>query len=959
MTTFTATHVSGQTGTIQTYTIPDTGTYLLRAYGAQGGGANGGLGARVSGLFPLTAGDELLILVGQRPVGDTGGGGGTFIALADPGNPGDPAHATALLVAGGGGGCAPGFARAAFMDGQAPGPLDTEADGQPGDNQGAPGGTGGNGGGPTPPVANVMGSGGGFDTDGDNGTQSTATPVSDSGGKAFVNGGDGGDPPLGGPTSAGGFGGGGGGSANAGGGGGGYNGGGGARTVGSVRSSGGGGGSYNAGSSREGESGFRTGEGEAYVQLIAQPQPPANVTVQVNGTDAEVCWEDPQESGVWADKSKVYTEIRRTDCNGVTHIANVPPSGNDDDGWTLDGCFTDRFVPLSRMGDGCDAEDHVCQVVYELRYVGLVEGVAEPPALVPAGFIVGWDGALEDIPSGWTRATSLDGRYIRGSSATTSGATGGQSTHSHTMPPHTHTVGSHSHTLPASTSNTDMPIETRRVSSSQPRGIRGHSHPMPANTGTTSGLPNVAPVNATTTSANHEPPYYTVAWIESDGTPTTIPAGALVWGTADIANYPTESSLNGRYLRGAATSNPGGTTGGSASHDHTVNSHSHLYGFSHTHTAGNTSLQGTIDSGWLYSRVGGSTQPGRFAGSASGSTSTGRHNHPITIGSATIGASTSSNTGGTTDTIDNIPPTRTLRLLRSQGAAPAVGLIGLFTGDITTAPADLHRCDGTAGTPDMRDRFARADNVANTASGSTSHIHATPFHSHVFAPHTHSVTIGPPNQTLGIITTEGPYANAANADHTHTSANTGPAAPPVGFSRSGMSNAQTLLPPYVTAHYVRIDSTSTSPLNEEVVQETAWATTLTEIQDPTPGEAVFKHPTEDIEVRLCPDVNWARGRPFVAAQPIAGGMPTALVGDPGGRDYGLTIGVVGESELDALEEILGAPLFWMQPAIGPAGWFTAQPWTVDQLKMRKRVHVVSVQLIEVAPEPLPAASELV
>src|SRR5690606_528243 len=178
--------------------------------------------------------------------------------------------------------------------------------------------------------------------------------------------------------------------------------------------------------------------------------------------------------------------------------------------------------------------------------------------------------------------------------------------------------------------------------------------------------------------------------------------------------------------------------------------------------------------------------------------------------------STGAHTWGTTSTFNNNPPTRTLRLRRSQGVAPAVGLIGLFTGDITTAPADLHRCDGTAGTPDMRDRFARADNVANTASGSATHTHTSPNHTHTFAPHTHPVTIGVSNQKLGILT-DGTPANASNATHTHTSANTGAAAPPIGSSTSGTSNAQTLLPPYVTAHYVRIDSTSTSPLNEEVV----------------------------------------------------------------------------------------------------------------------------------------------
>src|SRR5690606_10056686 len=298
-----------------------------------------------------------------------------------------------------------------------------------------------------------------------------------------------------------------------------------------------------------------------------------------------------------------------------------------------------------------------------------------------------------------------------------------------------HTVGSHSHTLPANTGSTDMPIATKRVDSSVRRGLRVHSHPMPANTGTTSGLPNVAPVNATTASASHEPPYYTVAWIESDGTPTTIPAGALVWGTSDISNYPTESSLNGRYLRGAATSNPGGTTGGSASHNHTVNSHSHVYGISHTHTGGHTGPQGLVTNpGYLYSRVGGSTLPGQFSGSASGSASDGRHTHPITIGSATIGASTSSNSGGTTSSASNIPPTRTLRLLRSQGAAPAVGLIGLFAGDIATAPAGLRPCGGSAGARGVRGLFARAHNAAHLTLGSATRPPPPPRRTHTSAP---------------------------------------------------------------------------------------------------------------------------------------------------------------------------------------------------------------------------------
>lgn len=953
MTTFIATSVSGQTGTIQSFTVPDTGTYLLRAYGAQGGGANGGLGARVSGLFPLTAGDELLILVGQRPVGDTGGGGGTFIALADPGNPGDPAHATALLIAGGGGGCAPGFARAAFMDGQAPGPLDAEAAGQAGDNQGAPGGTGGDGGGPTPAVANVMGSGGGFDTDGDDGTDGTGTPVVGSGGLAFVNGGDGGDPPLGGPTSAGGFGGGGGGSATAGGGGGGYNGGGGARTVGSVRSSGGGGGSYNAGTSREGESGFRVGEGEAYVQLIAQPQPPANVTVQVNGTDAEICWEDPGEIGVWADKSKVYTEIRRTDCNGTTHIANVPPTGSD-----LTGCYTDRFAPLSRMGVGCDAVDHECELTYELRYVGLVEGVSDPPALVPAGFIVGWDGPLAEIPSGWSRATTLDGRYPRGSTATSSGGTGGALTHSHTTPGHTHPIGTHRHEMPANTSTVDDPIPTTRVATPTTRGIRGHSHPFGegAVTGSAAGGTSGSASPGTTT-VNHEPPHYEVAFIESDGTPTSIPVGAIAWAATTPTGYDTlTGSFTNRVLKGAPTSTQGGTFAGAVNHSHTVAAHTHTGLGSHTHTTPNTQRQGTVD-GYRSSYAGSSTTPGTFAGVFSGSSSDMRHTHPTSAGNANIG-NLNSASGGTTSSFENRPPTRDLRLVRSVSGAVALGLIGLWQGDATSLPGSLGRCDGSSGTPDLRSRFPRATAAGSTTGGTTNHTHTTPNHTHTITPHAHTLTVGTPIETEQILTSS-PTQQVSSGDHTHTAANTSSEAPPVTSNTSGTTSSVSLLPPFTDVHYVRIESTTTSPLNEEVVQETQWATGLATVDQPNSGMTLIKHPTQDLELELCPDVNWSRGRPYQVAQPLAGGMPTVLTGDVGGRDYSLTFSVTSETDVDTLETILGAPLFWMQPAVGPAGWFSAAPWTVEQLKMRRKVHVVTVTVTEVAPEPLPAASELV
>jgi hypothetical protein len=69
------------TGSLQTYTVAQTGVYQIAAYGGARGSGNygvaaGGLGAEIGGDFALTAGQVVNIYVGQQ--GDNGGrfGGG-------------------------------------------------------------------------------------------------------------------------------------------------------------------------------------------------------------------------------------------------------------------------------------------------------------------------------------------------------------------------------------------------------------------------------------------------------------------------------------------------------------------------------------------------------------------------------------------------------------------------------------------------------------------------------------------------------------------------------------------------------------------------------------------------------------------------------------------------------------------------------------------------------------------
>ena len=195
------------TGSIETLTVEQAGTYDITAYGAEGGssydGNSGGLGAEVSVDLVLTAGETIEILVGEEGGNGAtgaggGGGGGSFVVEVD---------GTALIplvVAGGGGG---GGGGAAGSAGQTM-------------NDGSAGGSGGHG--------NGAGGGGGFDGSGAAGYG--APGGVGGGGNSFASGGSGGsgyNSSISGHISgSGGFGGGGGaGGASAGGGGGGYNGG--------------------------------------------------------------------------------------------------------------------------------------------------------------------------------------------------------------------------------------------------------------------------------------------------------------------------------------------------------------------------------------------------------------------------------------------------------------------------------------------------------------------------------------------------------------------------------------------------------------------------------------------------------------------------------------------------------------------------------------------------------------
>ncbi len=247
-------------GGIQNWTVPTTGTYMIEVGGAQGGNGStttylGGNGSKMYGEFQLTAGDNLLILVGQKGTKSTqkagGGGGGTFVVIVNDSSSFTMSSGTKvspLIIAGGGSGG---------------GGNSNPGHGQPGLNE-TSGGTGSQGiyVGGTEGSGGLAGSGsggaGGFYGNGTDAYGSTF-------GLAFLSGGTGGS--EGGCSvygGDGGFGGGAGGewcSQGATGPGGGYSGGGGTDSNGIA----GGGGSYNSGTNQNNTAGVNMEDG--YVSI--------------------------------------------------------------------------------------------------------------------------------------------------------------------------------------------------------------------------------------------------------------------------------------------------------------------------------------------------------------------------------------------------------------------------------------------------------------------------------------------------------------------------------------------------------------------------------------------------------------------------------------------------------------------------------------------------------------------
>jgi hypothetical protein len=207
--------------------------------------------------------------------------------------------------------------------------------------------------------------------------------------------------------------------------------------------------------------------------------------------------------------------------------------------------------------------------------------------------------------------------------------------------------------------------------------------------------------------------------------PDTIPADLILAWPGTVGTIPSGwtrvAALDNTYPRGATTTGAPSATGGSSSHSHTTPSHAHSLG-AHSHSVGGST--GTSNTSTTSARFNGASQPQADQ----------PHSHARSAATSTAAAVNSTSTAAGSDSESNVPPTRTVIWIESDGSQanyPA-GVLGWATESVS----------GWTDDSDSSGRFlkgAAAAGNGGTNSGGSSHTHSVSSHAHTGVTHGHTL----------------------------------------------------------------------------------------------------------------------------------------------------------------------------------------------------------------------------
>lgn len=347
--------------------------------------------------------------------------------------------------------------------------------------------------------------------------------------------------------------------------------------------------------------------------------------------------------------------------------------------------------------------------------------------MISTNVIIIWTGTNASIPAGFTRETTLDGKYPKAWGSQNPNTSGGNASHTHASSAHSHTMNNHSHAVTTDTVGGTASGYTSGVGSGYGIGSGARHYHNATVTGLSGG--GLSSVTSTYASVDNDPPYKTVIFIKATST-TSIPVGGCVLtseSSAPSGFYYCDGSngtsdYRNKYIKGAAGGADAGSTGGSTTNVHTL-THTHTEA-AHSHSEARNDI--------VFTEIVTNTGSGALDS---------RHTHTFSGADATPGFSgTISLT--TTETVE--PDYKKLSLIQKHTSAGTLkGAIALWLGSTSSLPSGWVLCDGTKGTVDMKDKFLKLTNAmseSGNTGGSNTHTHAAQAHTHTGSSHTHTFT---------------------------------------------------------------------------------------------------------------------------------------------------------------------------------------------------------------------------
>lgn len=216
-----------------------------------------------------------------------------------------------------------------------------------------------------------------------------------------------------------------------------------------------------------------------------------------------------------------------------------------------------------------------------------------------------------------------------------------------------------------------------------------------------------------------------------------VPSGLIAVWADEVASIPSNwylcnglnstPDLSDRFVRGAATSEDPGDTGGSDSHEHgmtSAGSHIHVLGSPgpHSHSQGSAGLH----------QHGSTSSIDAYGSETVFKVSKGAHTHTLFSAGDHEHTLADPGTHAHENTKEVLPPYYNVVYIQAAAEAEVTsGIIIAWTGNLDTIPSGWGLCDGNDDRPDYRSRFLRCvSNDDRSYGGTSTHNHTLQAHTH-------------------------------------------------------------------------------------------------------------------------------------------------------------------------------------------------------------------------------------